>query len=52
VEEVESAMVKYVVVQSIEVRMHSCTGEEDSFDTEETVVGCKEVHMGSYSMVG
>jgi hypothetical protein len=52
VEEVESEMVKYVVVQCTVVRMHSCTWGVGSSGTEETVVGYKEVHMGFYSMAG
>jgi hypothetical protein len=50
VEEVESALANYVVVQGIEVRMHSCTLGVGSSGTEETVVGYKEVHMGFYNM--
>lgn len=52
-EEVESLMVKRVeVVQSIEVRMHSCTRWEDSFGTEAEGWGCKAVGTGSCNMAG
>jgi hypothetical protein len=52
VEEVEPAMVSYVVVQCTEVRMQRNAWAGDKSVGEGMVEGCREEHIGSYSKAG